>query len=59
MLISQFQQILNNWVNVWFSIMKESWDLAQENLVKKQGRYGILDQFLWMSVSKGKSAQKQ
>ena len=26
-------QMLNNWVNFWFSIVKELWDLAQEKLV--------------------------
>ena len=42
--------MLNNWVNVWFSIMKELLDLAQENLGNIQGSYGILDQYLWMSA---------
>ena len=42
--------MLNNWVNVQFSIMKIFWDLAQENLVNKQGSYGISDQYLWMSA---------
>jgi hypothetical protein len=42
--------MLNNWVNFWFSIMKELWDLAQENLVNIQGSYGILDHYLWMSA---------
>ena len=35
--------MLNNEVNFWFSIVKELWDLAQENLVNIQGSYGILD----------------
>ena len=44
--------MLNNWVNFWFSIMKNLWDLAQENLVDIQGSYGILDQYLiFMDVS--------
>ena len=38
--------MLNNWVNFLFSIVKELWDLAQENLVNIQGSYGILDQYL-------------
>ena len=50
LLICQFQQILNNWVNFWFSIMKKLWDLAQENLVDIQGSYGIFDQYFWMSA---------
>ena len=45
----KFQQKLNNWVNFWFSVVKELWDLAQENLVDIQGTYGILDQYLWIS----------
>ena len=51
--ISQFQQMLNNWVNLWFSIIKNLWDLAQENLVNKQGSYGILD--LWVNQLKNDS----
>ena len=40
----------NNWVNFLFFIMKELWELAQENLINIQGSYGILDQYLWMSA---------
>ena len=39
------EQMPTNWVNFWFFIMKENWDLVQEN----QGSYGILDQYLCMS----------
>ena len=42
--------MLNNWVNFWFFILEELWDLAQENLVNIQGSYGTLDQYLWMSA---------
>ena len=42
--------MLNSNVNLDFSIMKELWDLAQENLVNIQGSYGISDQYLWMSA---------
>ena len=34
-----------------FSIMKELWYLAQENLVNIQGSYGILNQYLWLFLS--------
>ena len=42
--------MLNNSVNFQFSILKELWDLAQDNLINIQGSYGILEQYLWMSA---------
>ena len=42
--------MLNNKVNFDFSIMKKLWDLAHEKLIDILGRYGTLDQYLWMSV---------
>ena len=43
--------MLYDWVNFWFYIMKELWDLAQGNLVNIQDSYGILDQYLLVDVS--------
>ena len=39
-IIFSIGSVQNNWVNFWFFIMKELWDLAQENLVNIQGSYG-------------------
>ena len=44
--MSQFQQMLNNYVNFDFSIMKTLWDVAHEKLI---GRHGILDIFMDVS----------
>ena len=44
--ISKFQQMLNNWVNFWFSIMEKLWDLAQENLVNICTRYRVSHSYL-------------
>ena len=43
-------EILNNYVNFAFSIMKKLWDLAHENLVNLQGNHGILNQYSCVSA---------
>ena len=49
--MDKFLQMLNNWVNFQFYIMKKLWDLAQENQVNIQGSYGILNHYLGMSAT--------
>jgi hypothetical protein len=41
--------MLNKWVNFIFSIMKTLWEVAQENLVYIQGRYGFGSIFMDVS----------
>ena len=48
--MSQFQQILNNYVNFDFSTMKKLWDVAFEKLSNIKGRYGNLGS-IFMDVS--------
>ena len=43
--------MLNSKVNFDFSIMKKLWDLAHEKLINIIGRYGILNEYSWMSAT--------
>ena len=43
--------MLNNKVNLDFSIMKKLWDLAHEKFINIIGKHGILDEYSWMSAT--------
>ena len=43
--------MLNSKVNFDISIMKKLWDLAHEKLINIIGRYGILNEYSWMSAT--------
>ena len=42
--------MLNSKVNFDFYILKKLWDLAHEKLINIIGRYGILNEYSWMSA---------
>ena len=43
--------MLNIKVNFDFFIIKELWDLAHEKFINIIGRYGILNEYSWMSAT--------